>query len=109
MTLVYFLKIVNKLLDEHGPHKTIKYSKTQYCAKPWITPRLASSIGTKNKLYKSFCKEKGPETKGYFEMQFNSCHNYISSLLRETKDSYYKQCFEDNKKILDWYGRPLKG
>ena len=69
---VYFLKIVNKLLDMHAPYKTIKHSKPQYEAKPWITPGLANFIRNKNKLYKSFCKEKGPKTKEYYEKQFKS-------------------------------------
>ena len=98
--LAHYLKIVNKLLDKHAPYKTIRYSKPQYETKPWITPGLANSIGNKNKLYKRFCKEKNPKTKEYYEKQFKSYRNHISSLLRETKDSYYKQYFEDNKKIL---------
>ena len=59
--LTHFLKIVNKLLDKHAPYKTIKYSKPQYETKPWIPPGLANSIRNKNKLYKSFCKEKDPK------------------------------------------------
>ena len=62
-----------------------------------------------DKLYKRFLKKKDPKTKGYFEKKSKSCRNHISSLLRETKSCYNKQCFEDiNNKIVDWYGRPLK-
>ena len=64
------------------------------------TPGLANFIRNKNKLYKSFCKEKDPKLKESYEKQFKSFRNHISSLLRKTKDSYYKQYFEDNKKIL---------
>ena len=92
--------MVNKRLDKHAPYKTIKYSKTRYETKPWITRGLANSIRNKHKLHKSFCKEKDPETKEHYEKQFKSYCNHISSLLRKTKDSYYKQYFEDNKKIL---------
>ena len=59
--LAHILKIVNELLDKHAPYKTIKYSKPQYETKPWIPPGLANSIRNKNKLYKSFCKEKDPK------------------------------------------------
>ena len=97
--LAHFLKIINKLLDKHVPYKTIRYSKPQYETKPWITPGLANSIRNKNKLYKRFCKEKNPKTKEYYEKQFKPYRNHISSLVRETKDSYYKQYFED-KKVL---------
>ena len=57
---------------------------------------LANSIRNKQKLYKSFYKEKDPITKEYYEKQFKSYRNNISSLLRKTKDSCYKQYFEDN-------------
>ena len=60
-------------------------------------------------LCKSFCKEKDPKTKGYFEKQFKSYRNRISSLLREIKDFYYKQYFEDNKKNLRLIWQTIKG
>ena len=94
--LVHFVKIVNKLLDKHAPYKIIKYSKTRCETKPWITPGLANSIRNKQKLYKSFYKEKDPKTKEYYEKQFKSYRNNISSRFRKTKDSCYKQYFEDN-------------
>ena len=81
--------MVNKLLDKHAPYKIILYSKPQYKSKPWITPGLVNSIRNKNKLYKNFCKEKDLKTKEYYEKRFKSYQNYISSLLRKTKDSYY--------------------
>ena len=87
----------------------IRYSKGQYETKPWITPGLANSIRNKNKLYKRFCKEKNPKTKEYYEKQFKSYRNHISSLLRETKDSYNKQYFEDNKKNLRLVWQTIKG
>ena len=59
-----------------------------------------SQFYKKKKLYKSFCKEKDPKTKGYYEKKFKSYLNHVSSLLRKAKDSYYKQYFEDNKKNL---------
>ena len=105
--LVHFVKIVNKLLDKHAPYKIIKYSKTGYETKPWITDGLANS--RRNELYKSFCKWKDPKTKEYYEKQFKSYCNHISSLLRKTKDSYYKQYFEDNKKNLRLVWQTIKG
>ena len=86
---VHFLKIVNKLPESMLQIKTIKYSKPWYKIKPWITPGLANSVRNKNKLYKSFWKEKDPKTKEYLEKQFKSYRNHISSFLRKTKDSNY--------------------
>ena len=60
-------------------------------------------------MYKSFCKEKDPKTKEYYEKQFKSYRNHVSSLLRKTKDSYYKQYFEDNKKNLRLVWQTING
>ena len=107
--LAHFLKIVNKLLDKHAPYKTIKYSKTRYETEPWITPGLANSIRNKHKLYESFCKEIDLKTKEYYEKQFKSNRNHLSSLLRKTKDSYSKQYFEDKKENLRLVWPTIKG
>ena len=56
-----------------------------------------------------FCKEKDPKTTEYYEKEFKSYRNHISSLIRETKDSYYKQYFEDNKKNLRLVWQNIKG
>ena len=105
----YFLKIVEKLLNKHAPYKITKHPKSQFQTKPWITAGLAYSIKIKNKLYKSFCKEKDPHKKENHERQFKTYHNLISTLFRKTKESYYKQYFCDNKKNLKLVWRTIKG
>ena len=70
---------------------------------------MAYSIKIKNKLYKSFCKEKDPHKKENYERQFKTYRNLISTLLRETKESYYKQYFSDNKKNLKLVWQTIKG
>ena len=96
--LEHFLKTVQKLVDKHAPYKNIKHPKTQFETKPWITYTwIGQSIKIKNKLYKSFWKEKDSQKKSY-ERQFKIYYNLISTLHRETKESYYKQHFRDNKK-----------
>ena len=105
----HFLKIVERLLDKHAPYKNIKHLKSQFETKPWIIAGLAYSIKIKNKLYKSFCKEKDPHKKESYERQFKTYRNLISTLLRETKESYYKQYFSDNKKTLKLVWQTIKG
>ena len=63
----------------------------------------------KKKLYKSFCKEKDPHKKENYERQFKTYRNLISTLLRETKESYYKRYFRDNKKTLKLVWQTIKG
>ena len=100
---------MEKLLDKHAPYKNIKHPKYQFETKPWLTPGLAYSINIKNKLYKSFCKEKGPHKKENHERQFKIYRNLISTPLRETKKSYYKQYLTDNKKNLRLVWQTIKG
>ena len=69
---------------------------------------MANSIRNKHKLSKSFYEEKDPKTKEHYEKQFKSYRNQISSLLRKTNDSYYNQCFEDNKKNLRLVWQTMK-
>ena len=97
--VVHFLKIVNKLLVKHAPYKTIKYAKPQNGNKPWITPGLINSIRTKKKkiVQKFLCRKRSKNTR-IFRKEIQIIP--YMSLLRETKDSYYKPYFEDNKKNL---------
>ena len=99
---------MEKLLDKHAPYKNIKHPKYQFETKPWLTPGLAYSINIKNKLYKSFCKEKGPHKKENHERQFKIYRNLISTPLRETKESYYKQYLRDNKENLRLVWQTIK-
>ena len=96
--LEHFFKIVEKLLDKHAPYKNIKHPKSQFETKPWITPRLAYSIKIKNKLYKSFCKEKDPHKKENYEKQLSDSENQILSENWKLSDSVgmlsSKHCFE---------------
>ena len=85
-----FLKTIVKLLYKHVLYKNIKHPKSQSETKPWITHVLANSIKIKNKLCKSFCKEKDPHKKENYKRQFKTYRNLIFTLLRETKESYYK-------------------
>ena len=107
--LKHFLKIIEKLLDKHTPYRNIKHPKSQFKTEPWITPGLVYSIKIKNKLYKSFCREKYPQKRKNYERQFKIYLNLISALLRETKKSYYKQYFRDNEKSLKLVWQTIKG
>ena len=66
---------------------------SSFTPKPWIITVIANSIKSKNKIYKKNCKEKKPQ-------QFRKTYrNYLITLLRITKDEYYKTHFKENKKI----------
>ena len=84
VTLEHFLKIIEKLLHKHAPYKIIKHPKSKFENKLWITPGLANSIKIKNKLYRSFCKEKDLHKKENYERHFKTFHNlYLHYLGRQ--------------------------
>ena len=47
-----------------------------------------------------FCKEKNPQQKEIYGKQFKTYRNYLTTLLRISKDEYYKTHFKENKKKL---------
>ena len=53
--------------------------------------------------------EKDPRKKENYESHFKTYSNLISTLLRETKDSYYEQYFRDNKKNLKLVWQTIMG
>ena len=59
--LEHFLKIVEKMLDQHAPYENIKHPKSQFETKPMISPGLAYSIN-KSSLQK-FLQGKGSTEK----------------------------------------------
>ena len=73
-------------------------SRSSFTSKPWITTAIANSIKSKNKIYKKICKEKNPQQKEIYERQFKTYRNNLTTLLRITKNEYYKTHFKENKK-----------
>ena len=98
VTLEYFPQIINKLLDKHAPCVMSK-SCSSFTFKPWITTAIAYSIKSKNKIYKKFCKEKNPQQREIYGKQFRTYRNHLTTLLRITKDEYYKTYFQENKRL----------
>ena len=97
VTLEHFLQIINKFLDKHAPYVMSK-SRSSFTSKPRITTAIANSIKSKNKIYKKFCEEKNPQQKEIYGKQFKTYRNHLTTLLRITKDEYYKTHFKENKK-----------
>ena len=83
-------------------------SCSSFTSKPWITTTIANSIKSKNKIYKKFCKEKNPQQKEFYGKQFKTYRNHLTTLLRITKDEYYKTHFKGNKKNLKTVWKTIK-
>ena len=65
-----------------------------------IATGIAKSIKAKDNLNKKFSSEKKLQKKAEYRKQFRTYWNYISTLLRCSKDSYYIGLFEQSVKQL---------
>ena len=93
-------------LTHYVPLKKINKYKLKFRSKPWITTGLQKSISVKNKFLTNFIKKKDPAKKAELHLQYKNHRNLLSTLLKKSKENYYKKCFEsnwNNAKII-WKG-----
>ena len=98
VSMEHFLKIVHALLGRHAPFKSFNKKPNIYSSKPWITTDIAKSIKVKDNLYQKFSNEANFKKTVEHQKQFKTYRNYISTLLRCSKDSFYNEPFEEKKK-----------
>ena len=94
-TKIYLDKI-NILLDTYAPLKKINKYKLKFKSKPWITSGLQKSIFVKNKLLADFYNKKGPVLKRKFHTNYKKYSNLLSTLIKNSKQTYYDKYFEKN-------------
>ena len=88
-----FLLEINNLLGIHAP---FKYSKRN--DKKRNTNGIANSTRKKNNLYKKLCRAKDSERKEELHKLYKAYKNHETNLSRRSKESYFKNLFEENKK-----------
>ena len=101
-----FLNKINSLLSNYAPLKKINKCKLKFRSKPWITTGLQKSISVKNRFLTNFIKNKDPAKKAELHLQYKNHRNLLSTLLKKSKENYYKKHFEsnwNNVKII-WIG-----
>ena len=62
----------------------------------------------KDNLYTKFSSETNLQKKAEYQNQFRTSQNYISTLLRWSKDSYYNGLFEENKRNIKTVWKTVK-
>ena len=83
-------------------------SLSSFTSKPWITTSVANSIKSKNNIYNKFCKEKNPQQREICGKQFKTYRNHLTTLLRITKNEYYKIYSQENKKEWETVWKTIK-
>ena len=77
----------------HLLKKPNKY-KLKFNSKPWITPGLQKLVSVKNKFLFEFIKKQDPTIKAELHLKYKNHRNLISTLLKRSKQNYYKTYFE---------------
>ena len=85
-----YLDKIYMLLDAYAFLKRINKYKLKFKSKPWITVGFQKSIWIKNKLLKSFINKKDRILKEEFHSNFKKYRNLISTLVKTSKQVYYK-------------------
>ena len=93
-----FLRLFNKCLDKLSPLKTVSKIGERVLQKPWITNGIKTSIKVRDKLYKQMIKQKDAILKSQKQMLYRRYRNKIVDLPKITKEAYYKNYFQENRK-----------
>ena len=102
LTAKNFLNAMNYLLNKYAPFKRISKYKLKFKTKPWITSGKQKSISIKNKLLKKRINKNDPQIKAESHDNNKKYRNFLSKLLKESKQIYYTEYFESNwNKIRD--------
>ena len=59
-------------------------------------PGLKNLISVKSKFLSDFIKKKDPPIKAELHLKYKNHRNLISTLLKRSKQNYYKKYFESN-------------
>ena len=84
------------MLDNFAPFKKISKWKLKFKSKSWIAPGLQKSVSVKNKFLSDFIKKKDPTIKVELHLKYKNHRNLLSTLLKRSKQNYYKKYFESN-------------
>ena len=88
-----FLNKINELLDNLAPFKKTNKYDLKFKSKSWITPGLQNSISVKQKFLSDFIKERNITIRAELLLKYKNHGNLVSTLLKRSKQNYYKKIF----------------
>ena len=107
-SFVSFLAKHNSILDLHAPLKKISKQKLKFRNKPWITLGLQKSISIKNHLLTKYIKLKDVTLKNEAQIKYKQYRNLLSTLMKESKQSYFTSYFQSNLNDLKITWKEIK-
>jgi len=93
----FFLNNINTSLDEHAPIKQVSKKKAAKLKKPWISNEILKFIRNRDKMHKTFIKERNPTQKSKLWEEFKKYRNNLTEFIRDSKRNYYQTFFVQNK------------
>ena len=91
-----FLNKIDSILVTHAPLKKVNNYKLKFKTKTWIVPALQKSISIKNNLLKKTITAKDPQIKERHHKEYKDYRKLLSTILEQSKTSYYNHYFESN-------------
>ena len=98
------LNVINTTLNNHVPIKIKLKTNATLIDKPWITHAIRKSVRTKNRLYKQFHGKKDQLKKETIFEYFKTYRNDLVTIIRMSKEDYFKKYFDGNKKDTKKFG-----
>ena len=90
MTFENYLNPVNTIINSHAPLKQLNKKQRKFQQKPWITKGIQNAFEEKNRLFKKCIKWDD------YNQEFKTYTNSLSTLLKQSKKSYYNNYFRNN-------------
>ena len=90
----------------YAPFKKISKQKLKFRNKSWITLGLEKYISIKNHLLTKYIKLKDVTLKNEAQVKYKQYRNLLSTLMKESKKSYFTNYFQNNLNDLKsaWKG-----
>ena len=94
------------MLEKHAPLKWLNKQELKFQQKPWIIQSLQISIKKKNTLFSRYIRCKESSQKKDFHLKYKPYRNLLSTLLKDSKQSYFTDFFKSNNNDIKktWKG-----
>ena len=100
-----FVRLTNRILEKHALSKVIEKKENKITSKPQIMGGIKTSMKIRDKFYKQMVKTKSKQQILSKHTSHKKYQDKITELLRISKQIYYQEHFEKNKKIAKEFGK----
>ena len=92
-----FFSTIKSIIDRHAPLKKIFLTERKLKLKPWLTKGILTSVNSKNKTYRKYCRTKDQNRKHELHTLFKQYRNSLHNIIKVSKANHFHQYFTTNK------------